>query len=233
MPRKNVPKASGAGRRPRRRAPYRRRGPRRARVSRGLTLPFPERFYCTHKFSNILHVDQATAGIPQVQSYRLNHLYDPNYTDSTGINNNQPLYYDQMAAIYYRYTVLSVRVVVKGALNSNGYYFMRPSNVIATPTDFILEMERPDSTHQFYSTGGNRLIMRKNCHINRIWGVKREAVIDGDEYSGTDSSTLPTNPTYLHIGFMNANTVGQATADYEVQFQFSVMWHKRKEISQS
>jgi len=220
----------------RRKAMGRRRGTAVARAvpSRGISLPFPDRFNCTMKFSNIFRLNQATYQIPIVQQYRLNHLYDPNYTDTTGRNNQQPMYYDTMTALYENYTVYGVQVTVRASGNADAYVFMRPmAGTTALPVNTILEMERPGTAWGMSHVGARPLYLKRYYDIGKIFGENKTRVLTEDNYHGNNSTTLPTNIAYLNIGTEAADPSTNIGMNLQVQFKFFVQWHKRREPAES
>jgi len=62
-------------------------------------------------------LNAATMGIAYGQAYRLNSLFDPNF--ASGVGQLQPLYFDQLSALYNRYRVWNATVSVS-ILGANG-----------------------------------------------------------------------------------------------------------------
>ena len=191
----------------------------------------PQECFAIHKFTNIHTIVQGTAGQPQVFTYRINHLYDPNYNDTTGINNQQPIYYDQLAALYNNYVVYKVDVILTGVLTTNGYFGMRAHQTIAIPTNFILECER-DASIKLY-TSGQKVVIKRSFDIADIYGKTRAQLMAEDSFIGHNSATLPLDPAYMHCYFMNTDVSGLTTASYKIDFKFHVKWLRRVEIGES
>jgi len=106
------PASRYAARRPARRASKRpaMRRPRSNIVTVPRTISssggFPEKIITTLRYTEALSI--ANTGGVSGKVFRMNSLYDPNFTD-TG---HQPLYFDQYAAIYAKYRVLSSKIKV-------------------------------------------------------------------------------------------------------------------------
>ena len=203
--------------------------------TRGLTLPFPERFNCTMKFNNINNMTQSTAGTPNVYQYRLNHLYDPNYTAISGRNNQQPMYYDQLTGLYATYIVYAVKVTVRATCSVDSYVWMRAAALTTTvPTSTILELERPGTVWKFYSaTAGRPAVLSKTISIGALFGTDKKTVLTDNAYIGYNSSTTPVNLGILNIGFEAASAIGTGTSNMSVSFKFYCQWTSRFEPSES
>lgn len=73
-----------------------------SRPPRALT-PFPDSKWVMHKYATRLVLPAAAAGLTQGYTFRANGLYDPDYTGG----GHQPMYRDELAAQYDKYTVVS------------------------------------------------------------------------------------------------------------------------------
>jgi len=77
-------------------------------VSRSLGVGFPKMLKMTHKYIETINV-LSTSGTPAVARYRANGMYDPYQTGG----GHQPLYFDQMVALYNHYTVIGSKITAK------------------------------------------------------------------------------------------------------------------------
>lgn len=110
-------RASMAVRRPLRKAvkarrPYRPRSRYSSITTRGVSVPrnilgFPREMITVLRYVDT-HTIQSSAGSAGGQVFRLNSVYDPDFTGA----GHQPLYYDQLTAIYNKYVVISANVRV-------------------------------------------------------------------------------------------------------------------------
>jgi len=106
------PASRYAARRPARRASKRpaMRRPRSNIVTVPRTLTssggFPEKIITTLRYNELLNI--SNSGSVSGKLYRMNSLFDPNFTDV----GHQPAYFDQYAAIYSKYRVISSRIKV-------------------------------------------------------------------------------------------------------------------------
>lgn len=139
------------------------------RTSAGLTSkpgygnvrqPFPPNLWTTFTYSETFDLAQTLSGSPDIQTYRLNGMYDPNQT-GTG---HQPRYFDTLlgadngTAPYSNYRVyaaqarLTVYPTSTSATNSNGIIGLVPrrSNV-ASPATYNEIQERAYAKSKFIS----------------------------------------------------------------------------------
>lgn len=134
---------------------------RNLRVPRNAT-PFPQFRVVRHKYCDTITVGAGSAaGLRQVWQFRANSLFDP---DFTGVG-HQPMFHDEMAAQYGRYTVISSRIEI----------IIEPSATIARTMSLYTDDDTSFPTnpndmmeqHKFYSS--TRLDKRQTPLILKGW----------------------------------------------------------------
>lgn len=80
-----------------------------------MPTPFPDSKRVWHRYVEDITLPGNTAGLTDFYSFRLNSVYDPNYT-GTG---HQPLFRDEMADKYTNYTVISAIIKVTFSPTAN------------------------------------------------------------------------------------------------------------------
>lgn len=70
-------------------------------------LGFPKILKMTHRYFQTVRIVSST-GVPAFQRFRANGMYDP---DQTGVG-HQPLYYDQISALYNHWKVIGAKISV-------------------------------------------------------------------------------------------------------------------------
>jgi len=218
---------------PRRKAALVRRVPKRPRakkeirlnrqnINRGITyfkLPFPPSFRCALSFTNHLWFAQTTAGAANGKGYRLNSLYDPNYSETGGINNQQPYFFDQMTALYSNYIVESVTITGQLTVTGDAYIIYRPSLTTTMPTNAILESERPASGKFIQAQDGKSTTFTKKYNIHQIFGITKQKYNIEENYSAANAST-PTNIAYWWIVAQAVDPAATFTLGGRLQFTF-------------
>jgi len=191
---------------------------------------FPKKIVMTHTyFDGILLQTGATGGLI-TQQFTCNGMYDPDVTGS----GHQPLYYDQMTALYNHYTVVGSKITLRVCSSSStaipctfGVYINDDSTV--TPT-YLGITEQSLSTHTVVPPGGNETKV-----VSQPWSAKKTfggAVLANDDLQGT----VTTNPTELQIYTVFAhcpNMVAQATLYVDVTIEYIAVWDELKDVAAS
>jgi len=211
----------------------RKRAPRRmvARI-KYTPLPFASSMKCSLVFVNNLWFAQATAAIPTGRGYRLNSLYDPNYTETGGVNNQQPFYYDQITTIYANYRVDSVHI--KGTLtcSEDAYIQMRPQLVTTAPTNNILEDERNGGTAYVQASLDKPITVNMKYNINRIFGVSQAKYKSEENYSAEYIGN-PANIAYWYIFGQAINPAATFTMGGRLSFTFNATFFNPRLVAES
>jgi len=179
---------------------------------------FPKQLFNTLKYSDapILTLAGAT-GVGQY-IFSCNGLYDPNIT-GTG---SQPLYFDQLSAVYNHYTVLRSRIKVTfGAISSAPHvYSIVVEDDTSGPVNAIVASERPMSTTKMVSPQNDGL-----CTLSLSWDAAQvfgPNPMAQDSLQGTPASN-PTEQSYFVIQGYDTSLTGSSQTIY-VQMEFDVVW---------
>jgi len=193
--------------------------------------PIPKQFYNTMKYSEMVSFN---LGITSLGSYLFsaNGLYDPNIS-GTG---HQPMYFDQLTALYDHYTVLKSKIKMT-LLSTNGW---TGSVVMSLGTDDDTTLvaaashviwERPT----FKTKLMNPAVEPSQCVLTNSWDAKK--VFGGDpqsknELSGS-SSANPTEQTYWVV-YCDALPAGISLAvTIKVEIEYDVVWDELTSIATS
>jgi len=201
---------------------------RRIRPSLGSNLPygFPPSYDCklkyveTFQFSSLL-------GVISNQVYSLNSLYDPNVT---GVG-HQPLFYDQITAVYGRYKVYDVDVRITATNRSDTPFDIVVAYGQGSNTFSSINNAKEQSYSTFYTLGsntGNRQVatIKRFIHLPSLQGVSDTAWDAEANFGGLDTSA-PADRLFLKIVGQPHDTV---TADTHVQVE--LVFHARfKQLS--
>lgn len=207
-------------RRPARKAYKSRARPSRAsRFSGAVFVPrtlstgggFPEKITTTLRYVETFTYAPGANTTPVVKIFRMNSAYDPNYSDA----GHQPLYFDQLAAIYGRYQVLSSKLNAKfsampttdtagvqtgpwlcGVSANNDGTFPSDSNTLCEQSKSVYTLLAP-------SSGGPA------CkELNITYVPKRDLGLDAmDDVQGAAISTNPGQTYWSQVWVQNRNAV--------------------------
>lgn len=165
------------------------------------------------------------------QVYSCNGLYDPNITGTGG----QPLYFDQLTAIYDHYTVLSSYIVVEctgvGTVASN--YASRVGLYIDDDTSYVSSM---DSLIQRQGAKFSVVNFAQGGKVHLTFGWNASKTFPGNPLGNTDlqgtASGNPAEQSYFVIG-MDAPDGVAVTFYLTVKVVYNVVWDEKKTIGDS
>lgn len=177
-----------------------------------------------------------SAGSFQLYQYRLNSIYDPDYT--TGIGDLSAWGYTEAAALYkyYRVDVASYRIELT-TLSANAYVFVAfPSNDTSVAAgDTQLWPAWPYSKMQVVGgdTGSSRATIRHRLDLATFTGARN---FKSSENFSSLMGVNPVDVVYLNVGVYNVNPSRAAAAGdlaWTPVFTFEVeLWEQTDNISQ-
>lgn len=201
----------------------------RARKLSRMAVGVPQKIIRKLRYQSNKSLTISAAGATNVNVYRINSLFDPDFT-GTG---DQPRYFDQYMALYDRYLVLGARVKCT-FYNTSSSEQNRCGMVVKTKSadetigkDYI-ENERlqRNTLVGVEGGGGNIKTLILNWSGKKWFGKPRMTT----EYDLTGSATTnPSTAAYLHVfsdnpwGYQNGGVRYTLTIDYIVQFKEPLM----------
>jgi len=193
-------------------------------------LGFPKRMVITHKYTEVLAMGASSGAFTKYQ-FSCNGMYDPNIS-GTG---HQPMYFDQMAALYNHYTVIGSKINIKftpSIANQEGMYvgcYLDDDTTTTNVTDISAVSEQ--------TTGKITVIPPSSTdtrHFTRKWSAKKTfggSVLGNDLLQGNAAGN-PSEQTYYTFAIQGfgANSV-YATAF--IEYTFIAVWDELRNVSQS
>ena len=164
--------------------------------------------YCTTKLST----DTSPATFVRYL-FRTNSLYDPD--NATG--GHQPMYFDQLGALYDRYSVLSSKIIVNfqsaPGTTVPCLVWIRPLDVPST------QVADPDTIREQYGVRWKLLVSQwPNTKLSMGWNCK--SIMSVFENSASWSQT-PTEQRYWEIGIMSTDGSVLTAGDYQMNIWIS------------
>lgn len=200
---------------------------------RGFMIPkkifgFPNEFYTKLKYNqgNI----SFTTGTNSKFEFRLNSLYDPDYT-GTG---HQPRFYDQFSAIYGRYQVYGVKAYCfvhnNSTTESAKMVLFTSTNHTDSGTDWAAE--KNGAIVRILSPVGskNQVSMSKYYNNNYLLGVKRGA--SESDYSAPITGN-PVKELFLVLIMRNLDGATAIDITVDFTFKFYVKFFEKKFVDTS
>lgn len=212
---------------------------RRARIKRNPTfnkttvksgLGFPKRMVMTHRYSQAGSITSNTA--LGRYAFHVNSMFDP---DHSGVG-HQPLYFDQMAALYNLYTVIGAKCVFKifpltsvaNTVLMAGYINDNTSAAAATNWNTIAEQSQAKRTIMIPLTGKPATITLK-WSGRKAWG---KGFLQNPNLSA-DTSNDPAEKQYFDFYTIAADGSTATTVRWEVMITYIAVWRELKEVTES
>lgn len=193
---------------------------------------FPKKMVMTHKYVDLISMT-ASGGTVATRQFVCNGMYDPDYT-GTG---HQPMYFDQMSALYNHYTVIGSKITVKtvnsyGPASSPAYWFTLAQNDDGTISynSLSTQSERGDGKTRLVTAGSTSTPYAVNK-----WSAKKTfggSVLANDRLTG-DIGANPTEITNWVIALQAVDLVSSVTTDFLVTIEYIAVWDELREISPS
>lgn len=193
--------------------------------------PFPKQLFNTLRYADVVNA-AVTSGVGVTYQFSCNSLYDPN---ASGVG-HQPLYFDQLIAIYDHYTVLRSRVKLTptaltnltGALVCAAWI----DDDTSASTDIVRNMERIGAKTYVFQPGA---ASAKYPSIYMSWsateafGPNPQA---NDSLQGT-SGASPTEQQYFTMNIAENLASASTTPQWVVEIEYDVVWDEFVTISGS
>lgn len=185
--------------------------------------PFPPKYYATLRYADqaSIALSSAAAGGGQYL-FSCNNLYDPNIS-GTG---HQPMYYDQLSAIYNHWTVISSKITIQPMLNSipadpiQLALFQDDDTTTGTIANINTAIERNNATSAMcIPAQGSFPVMTKTWSAKQWFGLNPLA---NDNLQGS-VSTPPVEQVYYIIQAQDP-TGADGSILMRVYMEFNVVW---------
>lgn len=217
---------------------YKKKYPRKPRVPRNLasvdlSLGFPKTLKMTHKYCELVTLS-SVGGSQTDYVFKCNGMNDPNVT---GVG-HQPMFYDQMSALYNHFTVIGSRIKYTISSDSVGQggaivscYVNDDTSVVPTLASFGT-LEQSSSRYRVIPAGCNdNYNMRLNWSGKKTFG-KRFGAGGEKAYQGTGGSSDPTETSTFTISAsgVNLNTVYVTVL---ATIEYIAVWSELKDLGGS
>lgn len=191
---------------------------------------FPKQLRIRHRYvDNITLV--STTGALASQSFRCNGMFDPDYT-STG---HQPLYFDQLSAIYNHFTVLNSKITVKFYTVTSAVVPMSVAMFInddatVTPSGPAAQAEQSSARFGMVPGGANQqLTLTSKWSATQAFGP---GALSDPNLQG-NSAGDPTEQQLWSIQARSADLASTQTLYAQVLIEYDAVWQELKDIAGS
>lgn len=200
--------------------------------------PFPPRVVRTMRFCNSLALNssttQAACGAENV--WRLNSCFDPDLTGGT----HQPYGFDQMAGLYAKYTVMSVKIRIIVS-NASGSLPAAIGIIVQPPTStFVLTgvalsdvIEKSMGEVLWLDATGTVKEFASDFKIARIAGLTdTQMKANIEDYSALCSAS-PAQTPYLRIAYANFSSNSMIGVSAYVILDYTTEFYDRIDLASS
>ena len=193
---------------------------------------FPKKMVMTHKYNQLFTLTStASSAVPIKQVFSCNGLYDP---DVTGAG-HQPMYFDQMTALYDHYVVIGSKIDLK--ITAVGSSLPTAIVTLWIDDDNTLTNNRID---YFIETGtASRCMVPQNSgstfSLSKKWSAKKffgKGVLANTDLQGT----IGTNPAEQSSFVISMIAVDQFTTTIvavEALITYIAVWKELKDVAAS
>lgn len=191
---------------------------------------FPKQLAITHRYAQTTRLTFLGPSSNVVSSaFYTNGLYDP-YVALGGL---QPLYFDQLSAIYNHYTVMKSRIKVTIIPNTvDGFVGGILIDDDGSPAVTFLDtmMEQPSAVSLVSQRDVNAMVLYKRWDCKSVFGPNP---LDNDSLEG-DATRNP-NETQAWVIYMRPQetTVPNMIFDCTFEIEYDTIWHELKLITGS
>lgn len=218
------------------------RRPRRMALYRGVRTPFPETKLVRHRYCDVVELPAKAAGVGGLSSYTfcMNDMYDPDYS---GIG-HQPLYRDEMAARYGKYTVIASYIrVTFGQFNQEQCRY----GIVATASSDPMPGSNPSrSLVEEYGYGSKisaisaphvpsqrtyPLVLRNSYDAKRWYKTTLKGIL-ADDAKVTNVGLSPNERLFYYIfrEQLDPTPAAMDAENIEVEISYICMWRDPKDV---
>lgn len=193
-------------------------------------LQFPKKIIMTHKYTEIASLTSSTS--LGRYSWKVNSMFDPN---STGVG-HQPLYFDQMAALYNNYCVIGSKCVARffpsGSLSTTTMIggYINDNTAAAAVTDYNTIVEQ---------SLGKKAMLLPGCSspavITLRWSGRKQwgkGFLQNPNMTA-DTSNDPAEKQYFDFFSIANDGTTSVTIKCEVTITYIAVWRELVDVSGS
>lgn len=198
------------------------------RVSRN--VGFPNKMLMRHRYVETGSLTSTTGSLA-LQNFRANGMFDPNQT-GTG---HQPLYFDQMTAIYDHYTVIGSIIRVHFVSASTQTLpmivgIMKNDDTTTTPTAAGTLCEESGTVSRLLPADDSTVFSLTQKFSAK--GTFGGSALSNDNLQGTASAD-PTEQTIYTLFAQTVDGAGTSTCYTWTEIEYIAVWEELKDIATS
>lgn len=212
--------------RPRRRKTRR---SRKSRIPRMPVIPFPNRRMVKLEYFEKQAFSIAYNTLSSGYIYQSS-LYDPRYS----VGGHQPLYYDELTAVYRKYRVFGISYDVQwvGRFDYATYVIMRAQSTPVLETDIQTVLERSVRAYKCGTVDTTTFRLRGYASVAKVLGI-RDTSLKSDDWYSAETTTSPVRMIYLIPYIMHEHPSSAVTAQCNIRLTYHCEFFDRVAIGGS
>lgn len=192
---------------------------------------FPKKTIMTHRYVETINVNSGAAGAIANYFFSANGMFDPNQTGS----GHQPMYFDQMGALYDHYHVIGSKITVEATTQNNTFaagtfgVFLN-DDTTNTPATVTGACEQGSARYKHFPANSNN-----NQKVKKKWSAKKTfggTVLSNTSLQGTTSAN-PTEQTFYNVFWGADDLTSNFQLTFIVTIEYIAVWDEVKDIAQS
>lgn len=193
---------------------------------------FPKQLKMTHRYADLITLT-STAGSQDNYLYRTNGMYDTDFTAS----GHQPMYFDQLTALYDHYTVIGSKIKLKIMSDSvvqggSQVGIFINDDITVTQTLASGSLLENSSAHNVLIPAGSSGFYTKELYWSAPKAFRMKgSLVSASQFQGTSTSD-PAEAQFFSIamrGVGGASTI----VNFQVEIEFIAVWTELKDIAGS
>lgn len=176
-----------------------------------------------YRFAKLYYCDVLSTGVA-ASSYATYTYQSSGFDPYVAVGGHQPMYYDQYAAMYQRYTVMGVAYYIECATDqaTNGPLFITctMNSDAATPTTLSTARERT-GTKETCVSHGYKGILKGYASVKKIFGASGRTIMTDDQYSALVTAN-PLRVAYLIFQIWNVSGTASVSIHLSVRLKYYV-----------
>jgi len=195
----------------------------------GRSLGFPSKMLFKHRYVENL-VMTCTAGAISVQNWKCNALYDPNHTGG----GHQPMFFDNMCAIYDHYHVIGSRIKLRftdtdaTADSTPLFVGVFINDDVTLPTSNISIMENKLGKWMMTSEDSRQNIYQLNTSYSTKKLQGGGSIMANDQLQGTATSD-PTELSFYSVWVQPADGSSTVSIRMVAEIDYIAVWTELKD----
>lgn len=206
-----------------------RRMTKKNRTNVRLGLGFPKKITVTHTYHEQVNLTTGVSGSTAANLFSCNSLFDPN---TSGVG-HQPLYFDQMSALYNHYTVIGAKIVVRCNKTTTDVIpttvGIKINDDTSTTTNINTLCEQSLTKHRVVSSGNPVVVLTNKWSAKKMFGG---SILGNDQLQGSAGAS-PAEQSYFEIFANSEASATQTNVMCDVTITYIAVWDELKDITGS